>query len=66
MKTRRICAVLDAAMGRTLQPQHLVERIVTTGITRGLEWDEIVLAVDEAERRTGLALHPISPRTGQP
>jgi hypothetical protein len=54
--------LLDVALGNTGHPQRLVERIVADGIANGLEWHEIVNAVDEAERRTGLALHPINAR----
>lgn len=56
---QRIAAVLDKALAEPHGPRHLLDRIVAKGIADGLEWHEIVTAVDEAERRTGLPLHPV-------
>lgn len=59
----RIAALLDHALDETVMPDRLLDRIVSKGIADGLEWHEIVSAVDEAERRTGLALHPAHARS---
>lgn len=58
MKTQRIAQLLDDSLALAQHPEHLLHHIVVEGMALGLDWREIVLAVDEAERRTGLSLHP--------
>lgn len=62
---QRIAALLNATLVDVGAPQQLLDRIVSKGIADGLEWHEIVSAVDEAERRTGLRLHPAHARAAQ-
>lgn len=57
---QRISALLDGTLTDAATPHVLLDRIVVKGIAGGLEWYEIVSAVDEAERLTGLPLHPVN------
>lgn len=57
---QRISTLLDMVLEAPRTPHCLLDTIVAKGIAGGLDWYEIVSAVDEAERRTGLQLHPAS------
>ncbi|HYH22620.1 MAG TPA: hypothetical protein VD995_28760 [Azospirillum sp.] len=63
-KTHRISALLDAVLDGTSHPQRLLDRLLVKAMDQGLDWHDIVCAVDEAERRTGLRLHPMGGPTG--
>lgn len=58
LKNRRITRLLDSVLAKRQTADGLLERIVLGGIAAGLEWHELLLAVDEAERLTGQRIHP--------
>lgn len=58
LKDRRITQLLETVLAQSLSAEALLDHIVVAGIAAGLNWDDLVLAVDEAERLTGLRLHP--------
>ncbi|HLO77236.1 MAG TPA: hypothetical protein VK196_12345 [Magnetospirillum sp.] len=53
----RISTLLDEVLADFHQPQRLVDSIILKATAQGLHWRDVVAAVDEAERRTGLTLH---------
>jgi hypothetical protein len=59
LKNRRITRLLDSVLAKRPAADGLLECIVLGGIAAGLEWHELVLAVDEAERMTGQRIHPV-------
>lgn len=76
-KMDRISTLLDSVLDDATPPrgtsarntlphnilaQSILDRLIVMAMDRGLDWHEIVCAVDEAERRTGLRLHPVGGR----
>lgn len=61
-----ISALLDSVLDGTSHPQRLLDRLLVKAMEQGLNWHEIVCAVDEAERRTGLRLHPMGGQADRP
>ncbi|HSV30284.1 MAG TPA: hypothetical protein VLL76_12040 [Candidatus Omnitrophota bacterium] len=63
MNARRISDLLDKALDDTGDPRRLIDRILAEAMASGLDWRDIMSAIDLAERRTGLRLHPVGFRT---
>ncbi len=53
----RIEYLLSAISVADRSPSDIRADVVTAGVSLGYSWREIVLVVDELERKTGLLLH---------
>ena len=65
-RVQRVSVLLESVLDGAPTPERLLDRLIVNAIDQGFDWHEIVCVVDEAERRTGLRLHPMHSHTDRP